>query len=294
MFKKMKALSFIYSVVLIVAITQVGWAKAKKVVAVVNGVEITRDEFLQRLTETIGKPLLDQMINEIILQQKAEKEKVEVTSKEIDAKIEEMKKQFPNEQVFKQQLSRGNMTIEMLRHQLKNRLLLEKILSKDVTVTDGEIKEYFEANKKAFSTPEVMNASHILVKTKAEANEIVKELKEGADFAKLAKKHSIDPATKDKGGELGFFSREQLVPAIAEEAFSLKTGEISDVVQTSYGYHIIKAGEKKAAQEATLDSVKEKITEILIQVRVWDRAPTWIQGLRQEAQVEIKAPELKD
>ena len=294
MFKNVKMTVFICSAALIIGMAPFGWAQEKEVVAVVNGVEITKDELVQRLITLGGKPILSQMISEILIQQKAEEEKVKVKAKEIDAKIEEFKKRFPNEKVFNQQLARRNMTIEKLKRQIENQLLMERLISKAMAVTDEEIKDYFEKNKARFGKPEEIKARHVLVKTEEEAKEILKQLKKGVNFAKLAKKRSADHATKDKGGDLGFFSRRTMTPAFEKAAFALEVGKISGVVKSSYGYHIIKVEEKKPAKVATLKSVKKEIKKILTQQKIRVKRSTWFQDLKKKAQIEIKLPELKD
>lgn len=265
-----------------------------EVVAVVNGVEITKDEFVQRLISLNGKPVLEQMINEMLIEQRAEDQKVKVEPEEIDVKIDEIKERFPSEEAFVQQLAASGMTIEELRQQFESQILMEKLILKEAIVTEKEIKDYFEENKDRFDKSEQIRASHILVSTEEEANEILSQLRAGADFATLAKEKSIDPATKDTGGDLGFFSRGKMTPAFEEAAFALGVGEISEVVKTPYGYHIIQLEEKKPAYKATLELAREEIKETLAQQKVWTKRSTFLEDLKEEAKIEIILPELRD
>lgn len=286
------------------------------VVAIVNGVEITKDEFIKRLrayiqsnesqirkagqwqktNETeeefvqrsiplIGKDVLEYMIIEILIEQKAKEQNITVKPEEIDKEIDELKPTAEN-------LSKMGMTIEELRQQVERQILMEKIVSKAVIVTEKEIRDHFERYKTNFAKPEEIKASHILLRTEVEAKAILSQLKAGADFAELARTESIDPNTKEKGGDLGFFSRGRMIPAFEEAAFALEVGEFSEVVETPYGYHIIKVYEKKPAQEPNLELVREEIRETLTEQKTWTTSSNLLQNLREEAKnIEIRLPE---
>lgn len=285
------------------------------VVAIVNGVEITKDEFIQRLmvyiqsnesqmrkagewqkaNETeeefvqrfiplIGKNVLEGMILEILIEQKAKEQNITVKPEEIDKKIDELKPTAED-------LSKMGMTIEELRQQVERQILMEKIVSKAVIVTEKEIRDHFERYKANFAKPEEIKASHILLRTEVEAKAILSQLKAGADFAELARRESIDPTTKEKGGDLGFFSRGKMTPAFEEAAFALEAGEFSEVVETPYGYHIIKVDEKKPAQEPNLELVREEIRKTLTEQKTWTTRSNLLQNLREEAKIEIRLPE---
>ncbi len=266
----------------------------RKVVAVVNGEEITKDEFVQRLSSLTSKPVLEQMIIEILVEQKAKEQKVKVETEEIDAKIDEVKGRFPSEEGFVQFAEQSGRTIEGLRQQFESQILIEKLVLKESVATEEEIKDYFEKNKDKFDKPDQVRASHILVETEEEAKEILRQLRVGADFAELAQENSIDPATKDKGGDIGFFSRGKMTPAFEEAAFALEIGGISDVVKTPYGYHIIRLEEKKPAQKATFELVREEINKTLTQQKAWTKRSTFLEDLKKEAKIEIMLPELRD
>ncbi|GAI11028.1 unnamed protein product, partial [marine sediment metagenome] len=170
-------------------------------------------------------------------------------------------------------------------------ILMEKIVSKAVIVTEKEIRDHFERYKANFAKPEEIKASHIVLRTEVEAKAILSQLKAGADFAELAWRESIDPTTKEKGGDLGFFSRGKMIPAFEEAAFALEAGEFSEVVETPYGYHIIKVDEKKPAQEPNLELVREEIRKTLTEQKTWTTRSNLLQNLREEAKIEIRLPE---
>jgi peptidyl-prolyl cis-trans isomerase C len=136
-------------------------------------------------------------------------------------------------------------------------------------VTDEEASKYYMDNVLQFSQPEQVQASHILLgnkdmddaakaTAKAKAEEVLKQVEAGGDFAALAKEHSTCPS-KERGGDLGYFPKEQMVPEFANAAFAMKVGDVSDIVETQFGYHIIKVTGRKEAQTQQLDEVKETI-----------------------------------
>ena len=135
-------------------------------------------------------------------------------------------------------------------------------LKKEIKITDEELKNYYEKNKNRYYQQEEINASHILVKTKKEANSILKELKQGKSFARLAKDHSTCPS-KNNGGNLGWFGHGKMVPEFNKAAFNLNKGEISNPVKTQFGYHIIKAVDRKNSGQKSFADVKEQLEKQL-------------------------------
>lgn len=221
------------------------------VVAVVNGHEITVDDYKRALAtlppqmqmvvkqdKTVREKFLDNLISKEILNIEAKKEKVRL-SKEQKKKLEDFKKE------------------------LLINALLDKHLG-NIKVTDKEAAKYYREHKKEFTTPAQVKASHILVKTKEEAEDLIKRLKKGADFAKLAQQYSLDHVSAKKGGDLGYFSKDQMVKPFADAAFSLKVGQISEPVKTRFGYHIIKVTDKKPASLQPFPLVKKQIKEKLL------------------------------
>ena len=184
--------------------------------------------------------------------------KLTVTDKEIDARIDQVKKQsFGGSQAkLDKQLKEQGYTKESLRADIKAQLLSEKIydaVTKDAKVTDAEIAKYYQQNKSQYSQAESRDVRHILVKTKAQANKIYDMIKAGGNFAALAKKYSTDPGSKDNGGKLTII-RGQTVAPFDTTAFLLSTNQVSRPIKTQYGYHVIQpisadqAGEGDAAQ----------------------------------------------
>jgi peptidyl-prolyl cis-trans isomerase C len=176
---------------------------------------------------------------------------------------------------------------------------LKKEVVQTISIPEDELKSYYDKHKEEFKTPEMVKASHILIKVnpsasaeekkkaKEKAEDILKKIKSGQDFAKLASEFSDDPGSKTKGGDLGFFAKGRMIKPFEDAAFSLKPGEISGVVETQFGYHIIKVEEKKDAGVEGFDTAKEKIRQKLLQDRIKTKVTEFIDSAMKDAKAEI-------
>ena len=253
----------------------------------------------------VQREVLDKLIARELLWQEAQQKNVVVTDEEVERALSRALNNFPSEDEFKLRLAQIGYTEyeyrEVLRRQLSVRELIQKDIARGISVADDEIHDYYQANPEQFKRPEQIRARHILVKVEPGADEavreeakrkaetILKKAKGGADFAELAKKHSEGPSAP-KGGDLGFFSRGQTVKPFEEAAFSLKAGEVSGVVQTIYGYHIIKVEVKKEPQIVAEMDVQEQIRQFLYSGKVQNAVQQRVDNLRQQAKVEILLP----
>jgi peptidyl-prolyl cis-trans isomerase C len=176
---------------------------------------------------------------------------------------------------------------------------LQKEVIDKVTITENKVKAYYKDHNEVFKTPEMIRVRHILIKVepsateevkktaKAKAEEVLERLKKGEDFAKLSAEVSDDPGTKDKGGDLDFFPKGTMIPAFEEVAFSLKPGEISGLVETEYGYHIIRMEEKKEAVMEPYEKIKDKVKEQALQEMKKAAATEFVEKALKNAKVEI-------
>ncbi len=167
-------------------------------------------------------------------------------------------------------------------------LLLEKEVEDRVKIGDKDARAYYDTHKEEFMTNSQIRASHILVKTEEEANSILSELKKGSDFARLAQSRSIDTGSAKNGGDLGYFSRGQMVPEFEDAAFKLKVGEVSRPVKTQYGYHIIKVTEKKDGKPVEFEKVKDLVIQKLTAEKQKAVFDSFIDGLKKKYETEIK------
>lgn len=223
--------------------------KESNVVAVVNGKEITKDNVLQFLN-AIGpqmamqfqspdgiKRVIDELVNQELLYLNA----VEL--------------EYDKDKEF-------NDILEQTKTNLLKDYAVNKLI-RDITADEEEYEEYFNSNKNLFEKEETAVASHILVDSEEKANEIISEINEGLDFAEAASKYSSCPS-KEAGGSLGEFGKGQMVKEFEDKVFSMNEGEISEPVQTQFGYHIIKLDNLNSPTESTYDEVKEQVQKQLL------------------------------
>jgi peptidyl-prolyl cis-trans isomerase C len=176
---------------------------------------------------------------------------------------------------------------------------LKREIAQKVSVSDDDLKAYYDTHKDEFKTPEMIKARHILVKVESSASEedkkkakekvemYLKRIKDGEDFAKLASEVSDDPGSKTKGGDLGFFPKGRMVKPFEDAAFSLKPGEISGIVETQFGFHIIKVEEKKDSAVESFDSVKERLRQKLVQERTRKEITEFIDKAMKDSKTEF-------
>lgn len=257
-----------------------------EVVASINGEVITKDELYDVLVAQGGAAALDSLISDKIIDLELKKKGLEVTEKDIDTELQAMIVEYGGEESFNQALASYGYTASDIKKNIKMNLSATKLVGADVVITDADLKTYFDENKVSFDVPEQVKASHILVADEAKAKEVKAKLSAGGDFAALAKEYSTDTSNKDLGGDLGFFSKGDMVAEFENVAFALKAGDISEPVKTEFGYHIIKVAEKKEAKIATYEDNKERIKDILMAEKLPAAFDTWMQERYSEYKIE--------
>lgn len=253
-----------------------GGPEAGTVLARVNQVEITYEAFKTRLDQ------LQQDRGPIPPERQAE-----------------ILRAMVREEILAQEASADHLDQDAAVHakleQARRQVLIEELLKRRVAaqgqVGDDDIRKTYADNAPLFTT-ETVSASHIMVKTEAEAETILQELKAGKDFAELAKAKSQDTGSAEKGGDLGTLSRGQTVPEFEEAAFGLKEGELSGVVKTKYGYHIIKGG-PRASVTQPFEQVKDRIRQMLGQQKQREILVGYITELEKRAKTEIYEDRLR-
>jgi peptidyl-prolyl cis-trans isomerase C len=288
-------------------------------VAVVNGTVITQEDldkemkqFQQQLlsrgrspsdSELVGikNEVLENLINLELLYQGAQKNGSILDEADINKQLEEIKKQFSNEAEFGGVLAKMNISEADLRSKLKKNMAIQQFIdtrfAQKVTISGEEAKSYYDSHLDSFKQPEEVKASHILIKIdsqdkesqKAEAleklKEVQKKLNKGDDFAALAKEFSQGPSSA-RGGDLGYFRRGQMVKPFEEAAFALRPGEVSDIVETRFGYHLIKVFDKKPETTMAFKDIKEKLQQYLKQGKVRKQVSAYVEELKGKARVE--------
>lgn len=166
-------------------------------------------------------------------------------------------------------------------------LLLEKEIETKTKVSDKEIRDYYEQHKEDFSPVTQVKLSRILVNTEEEAQKVLERLNKGEGFAQVAKKTSIDTVSAKKGGDLGFFSRGEIPPEFRMVAARLKTGEVSEPINTKTGYEIIKVTDKKVGQVIEFEKIKNLISQTLLAEKQKESFDSYIEGLKKKYKVEV-------
>ena len=292
-----------------------------EVVATVNGQNITSqqlEEIFKAAVEGSGSKSADltneqklgaynQLLQELIMDKlvagAAAGEKV--TDADVDAVIAKIKKQFPDEKIFEEQLKQAGQTPEKLKENLRTMLQQQLWMKSQVTasdVTETQAQSFYDSNTKEFEQPETVKASHILFMLKPDATEAdVTKQKEaatkaaeratkGEDFGGLAKELSEEPGAKESAGDLGFFTKDRMVPEFANAAFSQKIGDISQPVRSQFGWHVIKVTETKPASTVPFPEVKDQITAYLKSNSQREAVQSVLKKLKESAKIETFLP----
>ncbi len=228
--------------------------------------------------EAIKEQVLEKIIMEKIILENAKKEEITVTDDELNNQIKSYKEVLGSDEKYKTFLSENNLTEEYFKEGIKTEMIIDKYRTKYIEglkIDEKEAKKHFEENKDSYIK---VKASHILVETEEQAKSILEKIKNGEDFHALAGKESIDSGSAVNGGDLGYFRKGDMVPQFEEAAFSLEPGKISDIVQSDYGYHIIKVEERLENFEDLKDEVMENLKNTKYQEN--------IKKLREEAKVK--------
>lgn len=243
-----------------------------KLVAKVNGKEITQGDVMKFLND-VGPQVAMQFQSPEGIQKVVD----ELVNQEL-LYLEALENKVDEEEEFNQILEDTKVVL------LKN-YAISKLLSKE-SVSEDEIKEYYNENQEHFSKPESVVAGHILVEDEDQANKIKKEIEEGKSFEDAAREYSTCPS-KEKGGELGEFSRGQMVPEFEDKAFEMEEGAISEPVKTQFGYHIIKLDQKNEAGRKEFDEVKAEIEQIVLGLKQQTKYLDKVKELKGKYEVEI-------
>jgi peptidyl-prolyl cis-trans isomerase C len=286
-----------------------------EIVARVNGKEITREALVNRAeaikgqipTAQIGpdfyKRVLDDMVGGELLYQSVEKKGLAPTAQEIDAEVEAQRGRLGGDAELGKALEAQGMSIDDLRRELAKEVGIQKLIERDfmpaVTVSPDEKRKFYDENSAQMQRPEQFRAAHILIGVQEGAAPEVKEearkkagairslLDSGQDFAELARKNSDDPGSKDSGGELPWMGKGQTVPPFEAAALALAPGETSPVVETQFGFHIIKLHEKRSAGLMPYEEVEGRIGDFLKRRGVQQRIESEIQSLKAQGNVEV-------
>jgi peptidyl-prolyl cis-trans isomerase C len=295
----------------------------KDPVAVVNGEKITKADLEKTFKEALAasgadatalsaeqklqgyRQILDGMIMEKLVDKQAAN--IQVSKEEIDAQLAKIKKQFPSEEVFLGEMKKSGLTYEqftanLTRSMRQSKWMQSQIQGKD-SATEDDAKKFYDANTKEFTNPDLVKASHILFLTpqgaspeqlkaaENKAKSAIIRANKGEPFPQLATELSEEPGAKERGGDLGYFPKDRMVPEFADAAFAQKVGTVSATpVKTKFGYHVIKVTEKKPAGTATFAEAKDQIMAFIQAQKRREVLKGVMQELRQAAKIEVNLP----
>jgi foldase protein PrsA len=262
-----------------------GFSK-EEVVAKVGSQSISKEDLYSTMVDQYGEAALDTLIAEKIVELEGDEKDIKIKDSEIEDELQSIKDSYGGDKAFDEALASSGASVDSLKENIETYLMTEKLLKDRVSITDEQIKEYFEANKESFAQEEQVEASHILVEDEKTAKEVKDKLDDGGDFAELAKVYSTDTSNAETGGELGFFAKGKMVEEFEEKAFAMKAGEISEPVKTEFGYHIIKVTDKKEAKEAVLADHKKEIKEILFDQALQTEYGTWLEEQKEKYNID--------
>ena len=301
---KVLCLCVIFSVVL--SGCQGIYDTAEKHVATVNGAKILLSDFNERLkreldiiggvaslkkgeNDRLKEEILNELIDEKIMLLRAEKLSLSVGNEELELRISEIKKDYPDggfEKIF----TKSGIDYDIWKEELRKRIVLEKLVQQDVNssilVEEDEAFAYYEDHSEQYISGEEVHAAHIVVQSSKEAEEVLKRLKRGEDFGRIAQEVSKGPEGIS-GGDLGVFGRGIMPGSFDKVLFSLHPGKISKVVKTPYGYHIFKVFKKSKGKKISFSEVKEKIISELRKEKEEREYMVWLERLRSEVEIKI-------
>jgi len=253
--------------------------------------------------DALKKDILNELISAELLYQASQKAGLKDLSKDVDSQIENIKKGFGSEEEFLKVLKDKGVELKALKEDVKKGVYINAYLEKDVfsklgPVSEDEKKNEYETNKDKLNMPDEVKASHILIKAgekatpeeKQKAKEKIDALRarlmSGEDFAKLAKENSEDGSAQT-GGDLGYFKKGAMVKPFEDAAFGLEKDQLSPVVETQFGYHIIKVSDKKAAHTLTYEEVSKDIEQFLLNKQKRDAINKTVEDLKKKAKIEM-------
>ncbi|GJQ22340.1 hypothetical protein BIY37_10425 [Candidatus Brocadia sapporoensis] len=265
------------------------------IVAVVNGQKIPKQELYTLLIDTYGEDALDVLIRRTLILQAAEKEGIKITNTEIEQKLETLINneiegllrtyQIKDRADLEKELAKVGSSLENVKKKMSTRmrkqaeveLLAERLMEKTITVTDEDLQKAYD-----LQYGEKIEASQIVFRTRREAEDALKKLQAGADFATLAKNESVDRISAARGGKMQPFSPKD---GIGTDVAHLKVGEISDIIKTDYGYHIIKITDRKPPSNNSFKSVKGELAKAVRNQKYKERVGPWLMSLIENASI---------
>ena len=296
-----------------------GQETPKDPVATVNGVKISSKEYerevdlqLQQAAQhgrqipaamlpKLKEDILNNLIDREVLFQESQKKNIAVNAEEVNSQIKAIRGRFSSQEEFEKIIAEMGVSEAEIKSQIERNLAIRELIDTQVIekilVSEADTKAYYDENPALFKKPEQVKASHILIKVESDATDLEKaqarieiakihqKLKDGQDFAALARENSQGPSAEN-GGDLGYFGRGQMVKPFEDAAFALKPGQVSEIVETRFGYHLIKVFDKQPEGVMAYAEVKDRLTQHLKAQRIDQEARKYIDNLKKDAKIE--------
>jgi peptidyl-prolyl cis-trans isomerase C len=258
------------------------------------------ESFSQEQRPQLERQVLDGLITRTILEQEAQRLDISVGDERFAQTLDQFKQQFPDEQGYQTALDQQGFTEEEFETELRRQMVIEELIRSQVyegvEVSEEEMRAFYDDNPQYFQQEDQVAARHIILTTEGveeseraalreELEGIRQEIVDGADFAEMAREHSQGP-TAANGGDLGTFGRGQMVPEFENAAFDLEVGEISSVIETQFGYHIVQVTERVPAQTQSYEEAQQRIRQFLTEEARNQGAQAYVTELRESAEVE--------
>lgn len=245
---------------------------------------------------TTQRSILEDLINQRLIRQQAAKMNILITDEDILQEIIQLKKGFPSEKLFLETLAEENINETELKQGIRERLIIEKIkkaLTKKIDVSDRELGGFLKQNKAFLSQPQRMQFKQIVVGSKIDAEKVIARLKKGEQFSAVAKEVSLDPMSKDAGGNIGFIEPGALSLEVEKSIFALKEGELSDILETDEGYTIFKCSQVLSSDDADTKQSMSEAKKYLMNRKLNEIFEKWFAKVKLEAKTEIST-EIED
>jgi len=257
------------------------------------------DELISKLEEA-RKGVVERLIDDRLILSEAKKLNIEASDVEIEARLRETEKRFSSRAMFEQAMTEQGVSIKELKRRYKEQIMVRKLIDQKigskVNISPSEMSDYYEKHINEFIQPEEISLKNILIRPKQGrdlkeserlAKDISARLKDGCDFAGLAREYSEGPNAQD-GGSMGYVKKGDLLPDIEAVVFNLKAGEVSNVIQTNLGYHIFKVEDKRERRTREFAEVRHDVEEAIFRDKAQYKIKDWVAGLRKNAYIEFK------
>jgi peptidyl-prolyl cis-trans isomerase C len=310
----------IFTIMVLTMVAASAWAQMVGPAVTVNGEPISREKVQAQVDHMVNQrglgsggitqpdaykqiqqEVADQLIVQELLWQEAQRLDFVVEDEYVDTRLQEMKSGFDREMDFLFRIEEGGFTEETFREDIRQQVSVQRMISEGISsgiaVSDEDVEHFYNTNIEQMQKPIEVHARHILITpastaladhqaAKAEADAILAEVRDGADFVEIASNRSQGPSAA-RGGDLGYFGPGQMAPAFEQAAFALQPGELSEVVQTQFGYHVIRVEGRRGGEVAPIEETTDQIREYLTELALQNAVEVLLTNLREEGEVEI-------